>query len=193
MFPRKKINIYLSPNVTQELQDWEEDEILIIREIVDLAQSKPLNKAKKKRDGIRSAKLPLDQHVARRANRKSLPSNQIIGMLADFQSCKNWRQAIVADVASRNLESAEEIEEERYRAERVKFDPFFIHLTRDNLMISIKTSKMEVEKVTWIAGVTETSGKATTIRTGILWRKEKEVRRRRILLNRMISLKNFCK
>ena len=63
MFPRKKL-IYLSPNATQELQDWEEDEILIIGGIVDLAQSKPLTKAKAKREGIRSAKLPLDQHVS---------------------------------------------------------------------------------------------------------------------------------
>ena len=56
------------------------------------------------------------------ANKKALPLNQIIGMLADFQSCKNWRQAIVANVASRKLKSAEEIEEEeRLRAEKMKF------------------------------------------------------------------------
>ena len=121
LFDKRKL-IYLSPDAADFLEDWEEDEILIIGAIVDLGHSVPWTKAKAKREGIRLKKLPLDKYVVWGVATKAMPLPPVLGMLNDYQSCKDWKRAIVSNVPSRKLKSKEEIDEEdRSRAKKMRF------------------------------------------------------------------------
>lgn len=199
MLPQKEL-IYLSPNATQELQDWEEDEILIliIGRIVDLAQSKLLTGAVAKRDGFRSAKPPLDQYVTWGANKKLLPLHQIIRMLSDFQSVK-LAPRYCCQCSLEEHKSPEEIEEEeRLGAEKMKFkkkkffivDSFFDSSDQGSLHDTFQ----DMEDVYMKSDLGRQCDRN-------FWNRNNEKNRnsmekggrcegRRILLNRMISLKS---
>ena len=60
--PKNKL-VYLSPNSPNILHHYSSDNIYIIGGIVDTAEKLPLTYAKAKREGIRTARLPLDLYL----------------------------------------------------------------------------------------------------------------------------------
>lgn len=61
-YPKERL-VYLSPNSPNLLQKFEVDDVYVIGAIVDKAVEDPLTLAKAKKEKIRTARFPLDQHV----------------------------------------------------------------------------------------------------------------------------------
>lgn len=62
LFPREKI-VYLSPHSKKDLIEYDHDAIYIIGGIVDKSDQSPISLAKSKKQGLRTARLPLDQYL----------------------------------------------------------------------------------------------------------------------------------
>lgn len=62
LFPKDRL-VYLSPNSRTVLSEYNEDDVYIVGGIVDKAAEEPLTFAKSKREGIRTAKFPLDHYL----------------------------------------------------------------------------------------------------------------------------------
>lgn len=61
-YPKERL-VYLSPNSPNLLEKFDYDDVYIIGGIVDKAVEDPLTFAKAKKEKIRTARFPLDQHV----------------------------------------------------------------------------------------------------------------------------------
>lgn len=61
-YPKERL-VYLSPNSPNLLEKFDVDDVYIIGAIVDKAVEDPLTFAKAKKEKIRTARFPLDQHV----------------------------------------------------------------------------------------------------------------------------------
>ena len=62
LFPRSQL-VYLTYNSETTLDKFNHDDIYIIGGLVDKTNPKPLTMAKAKREGLRTAKLPLDNYL----------------------------------------------------------------------------------------------------------------------------------
>lgn len=62
LYPHDRL-VYLSPNSRNVLKEYNPDDVYIIGGIVDLGGAEPLTFSKAKKEGIRSAKLPLDMYL----------------------------------------------------------------------------------------------------------------------------------
>lgn len=62
LFPKDRL-VYLTPNSPNFLQEYDENDVYIVGGIVDKGGEEPLTLAKSKREGIRTAKFPLDQYL----------------------------------------------------------------------------------------------------------------------------------
>ncbi|CAD7015478.1 unnamed protein product [Ceratitis capitata] len=63
--------------------------------MVDTVNNEPLSLAKAKRLGIRMARLPLDRYLQwGSGSGKSLTLNQMVNILLDLKTTKDWAQAL---------------------------------------------------------------------------------------------------
>ena len=111
IFPKERL-LYLTPDAPKPLLDFTDDDILIIGALVDKTIMKPLTMAKARTEGLRMARLPIDEHVVWGKSTKSLTLNQVIEILGVYRETRDWRKALLAGVPSRKLKSKEEIERE---------------------------------------------------------------------------------
>ncbi|XP_067128187.1 tRNA methyltransferase 10 homolog C [Centruroides vittatus] len=110
IFPKERI-VYLTPNSPNVLQKFDHDSVYVIGGFVDKVNAKPLSLAKAKREGLKTAKLPLDQHLYWGEGCKSLTINQVIDILLEAKASNNWNKAFEF-VPSRKLRkiNSEEIQ-----------------------------------------------------------------------------------
>ena len=62
LYPKEKL-VYLTPNSPEELDFIDSDMVYIVGALVDKAKEEPLAYAKAKREGIRSARFPLEKYT----------------------------------------------------------------------------------------------------------------------------------
>lgn len=113
--------VYLSPNAKRRLNEVENsDDIYIIGAYNDKGTSLPLSLKKAEEMGIRSACLPLDNHLAWKGPSKNLCVNHVAGILLELIHNKNdWTDAFAKHIPARKVKTIEEIQkEELYRAEK---------------------------------------------------------------------------
>ncbi|KAI1287417.1 Mitochondrial ribonuclease P protein 1 -like protein [Halotydeus destructor] len=122
IFPKDRL-IYLTPNASTKLQDIDDDDIIIMGALVDRVVQKPVSFAKAKKQGIRMAKIPIDDYVLWGSASKVLTLNQVLSILLDFRTNgKDWKASLLKNIPSRKLKSPEEVaEEERIRLEKLTF------------------------------------------------------------------------
>jgi mitochondrial ribonuclease P protein 1 len=117
MVPKEKL-IYLTPHCKEVMETYDHDAVYIIGGIVDRSNQEPLSLAKAKREGLRMAKLPLDQYFNWHSSHKSLTIDQMVKIMLDLKHSGDWKYAL-QHVPRRKVRSDEEFLQER----RAK-DPF---------------------------------------------------------------------
>jgi tRNA (guanine9-N1)-methyltransferase len=93
-FPRERV-VYLTADAEEPLLDVQPDDVLIIGGLVDyencearVGEALRLARA----HGLRTARLPLDAHVAVR--KTSLTCHAVVQILAGFTTCRDWGRAV---------------------------------------------------------------------------------------------------
>lgn len=107
IFPKEKL-VYLTPDAPKPLREFDND-ILIIGGLVDKTFIKPLTKAKAKMEGLRMARLPIEENVMWGQGSKNLTLNQVVQILCNFRKERDWRRALETGVPKRKLKSSEQI------------------------------------------------------------------------------------
>ena len=111
LFPKEKL-VYLSPHSEVTLKEFNCDDIHIIGGIIDKSYHQPLSFIKAKKDGIRCAKLPIDDHIIWGSGSKSLCLNHILQILHDVNVTGDWNKALKDNIPTRKQKSVEQIEYE---------------------------------------------------------------------------------
>ncbi|XP_067634318.1 mitochondrial ribonuclease P protein 1 homolog [Eurosta solidaginis] len=94
LFDKKNL-VYLTPHCRTDLDFYEPDDVYIIGAMVDKVNNEPLSLAKAKRLGLRMARLPLDRYLQwGGGSGKSLTLNQMVNILLDLKTTKDWTQAL---------------------------------------------------------------------------------------------------
>uniref|UniRef100_W8CBV6 RNA (guanine-9-)-methyltransferase domain-containing protein 1 n=1 Tax=Ceratitis capitata TaxID=7213 RepID=W8CBV6_CERCA len=94
LFPKENL-VYLTPHCRTDLEAYNPDSVYIIGAMVDTVNNEPLSLAKAKRLGIRMARLPLDRYLQwGSGSGKSLTLNQMVNILLDLKTTKDWAQAL---------------------------------------------------------------------------------------------------
>lgn len=103
LYPHEKL-VYLSPDAPETLREFDSDSVYIIGAMVDKTPlRKNLTYGIAKRLGIRSQRLPLEEHLRWRMGKKTLSLNHVLGALLDVHMTNDWRSALLASVPARNL------------------------------------------------------------------------------------------
>ena len=110
VMPKKRL-VYLSPHA-HESYKFNEDDILIIGAFIDKKCGQPISFAKAKKEGLKMAKLPLDEHVPWGASSKRLTLNQMLDILVAVKETGDWRSALLNYVPKRKIKTQEQIEAE---------------------------------------------------------------------------------
>lgn len=116
LYPKEKL-VYLSPDAKQTLR-YDPDTIYIIGALVDKGIQKPLSLAKAKREGIRIAKLPLEDYLRwGQSASKTLPLNILIKIMLEMKATGDWNRAL-SFIPKRKLKTPKELEAEAQLAEK---------------------------------------------------------------------------
>lgn len=88
--------VYLTPDATHEMREYDHSAVYIIGAIVDKVSGKPMSLAKAKREGLKMLKLPIDSYLNFGAGGggKSLTLNQMIDILLDMRMTNDWNHAL---------------------------------------------------------------------------------------------------
>lgn len=121
-FPKERL-VYLTPHANNTLNKFSEDDIYIMAALVDKSLKAPVSLAKAKREGVRMARLPIDEHVIWGAYSKVLTLNQIVAIMLEVKSNGgDWKDAFLKWIPSRKLKSREDIaREEEARLQKLSF------------------------------------------------------------------------
>jgi len=85
--------VYLTADSDTVLSDLREDEVYIVGGIVDHNRLKGITLNKAQEQGIRTARLPIQEHVHIQT-RKVITVNQVVELLLEYISTKNWENAL---------------------------------------------------------------------------------------------------
>lgn len=122
LFPRNKL-VYLTPHCTNDLLEYNHDDIYIVGAMVDKMNNEPLSLAKAKSQGLRMARLPLDHYLQwGSGSGKSLTINQMLNILLEAKRSGDWNKALTF-VPRRKLVDFRQQEEQRptrYKLEKFK-------------------------------------------------------------------------
>lgn len=92
LFPKERL-VMLSPD-SDDVLEYNFDDIYIIGGIVDYGRNDPLTLAKAKKLGIRSARLPLDNLRMREGDSRELPMSSAISVIRERQVTNDWNEII---------------------------------------------------------------------------------------------------
>ncbi|XP_064485250.1 mitochondrial ribonuclease P protein 1 homolog [Ornithodoros turicata] len=110
IYPKERI-VYLTPDAKKTLT-YNPDDIYVVGAIVDKTIQKPVSLAKAKREGLRMAKLPLDDYLPWGTSAsKSLPLNIIMKILLELKVSRDWNKALKC-IPTRKLKTNRELEEQ---------------------------------------------------------------------------------
>nr|CAG4650467.1 EOG090X0D3U [Sida crystallina] len=111
LFPKEKL-VYLTPHTNQEMEKFDPDKVYIIGGIVDLKSAVPLTLAKAKREGIATAKLPLERYMAWGLGSKCLTLDTMMKIMLEMKTSGSWENAL-KHIPIRKLKTEEELLQER--------------------------------------------------------------------------------
>ncbi|KAJ9589340.1 hypothetical protein L9F63_017469 [Diploptera punctata] len=95
IFPKENL-IYLTPHCREVIKEFDHDAVYIIGAMVDKVNNESLSLAKAKREGLRMAKLPLDEYLLwGSGGSKCLTLNQMIRILLDIRQSNDWNKALL--------------------------------------------------------------------------------------------------
>lgn len=92
LFDKERL-VYLSPDARNTINEFKPDDVYIVAAFNDQANPQPLTYAKAKQDGIRCAKLPLDEYMDWGFGRKVLTIDAMMNILLTFYKTKSWNEA----------------------------------------------------------------------------------------------------
>ena len=95
IFPKENL-VYLTPHCREVLREFDHEAVYIIGAIVDKANGEPLSLAKAKREGLKMAKLPIDEHLLwGTGSSKSLTLNQMMRIMLEIRDTNDWNKALL--------------------------------------------------------------------------------------------------
>lgn len=116
--------IYLSPNATESLKEYDHDAIYIIGGFLDKScLNKPISHIKATNDGIRQYRLPLDEYVIwGSGSSKHLCILHMVAILNSLKDGADWSRALHSNIPKRKIKSNEIVlrEEEQKRIAYLK-------------------------------------------------------------------------
>lgn len=92
LFPKERL-VMLTPD-SDEVLDYNFNDIYITGGIVDFGRNEPLTLAKAKQLGIRSARLPLDNLRLHSGDSRELPMSSVISVIRERQINTNWNEIL---------------------------------------------------------------------------------------------------
>lgn len=101
LFDKEKL-VYLTPHCRNSLTEYNHDDIYIIGAMVDKSHNEPISLAKAKKEGLRMAKFPLDDHFRLKGG-KSLTINQVLDILATMRDTNDWEKSLLKHVPRRKI------------------------------------------------------------------------------------------
>ncbi|XP_054166058.1 mitochondrial ribonuclease P protein 1 homolog [Oppia nitens] len=120
LFPKQQL-VYLSPHSRNVLNTFNINDIYIIGGLIDKTSRGPLTSIKAHKDTIRTARLPLDEHIIWKMGSKSLCLNHIVAILHDIKMTGDWRTTLKNNVPQRKQKDVNEIEfEDTLRIQKYK-------------------------------------------------------------------------
>ncbi|XP_053676204.1 mitochondrial ribonuclease P protein 1 homolog [Anopheles nili] len=122
LFPKERL-VYLTPHCKNDLQAFDPDDIYIIGAMVDKSSQEPVSLGKAKKQGIRMARLPLDQYFQFKSG-KSLTIDQMVAIMLELKESNDFGKALqyVPRRKIVTLEEAAEKERELRAAAKFKFN-----------------------------------------------------------------------
>lgn len=92
VFPIEKL-VYLSPDASEVMHEFNEDDRYVIGSIVDKGNQLPLTLAKAKKLQIRCVRLPLDKYI-RFHSHKTLTLDQMMKIMLELKHTQDWSRAL---------------------------------------------------------------------------------------------------
>ncbi|OTF73269.1 hypothetical protein BLA29_001417 [Euroglyphus maynei] len=121
VFDRKRL-VYLTPNASETLTDYNHDDIYIIGAFLDKFNlNKPVSHTKATSDGIRQYRLPLDQYVPwASGSSKHLCIMHVVAILNQMKLTNDWRQSLREQIPKRKMKNFEQLDRE-YRQQQLAY------------------------------------------------------------------------
>ncbi|XP_037539041.1 tRNA methyltransferase 10 homolog B [Nematolebias whitei] len=100
LFPPEAV-VYLTPDAEEALQTVDADKVYVLGGLVDESIQKKLSLSRARELSVRTARLPIDEHMVKRNNVKNFHSkilavNQVFDILLTFSETGSWTQALQA-------------------------------------------------------------------------------------------------
>ena len=132
VFPRSNL-IYLTPDASDDLEDFKADDIFVIGGLVDKVLRKNCSLVHAKKLGIRCAKFPLSDN-ARVLASKPINFLEVLTILHRFTYHKDMHRAICEGLSNRRIlkpEEATEIVKRQFaKAQKLIGEPNFVNRER---------------------------------------------------------------
>lgn len=129
--------VYLTPNATEKMQEYNHDDIYIVGGFLDKScLNKPASHMKATREGIRQYRLPLDEHVVwGSGSSKHLCIMHMVGILNSLKEGNDWSTTLQTNIPKRKLKDNEVVlrEEEKRRVAYLRRK---LSIEKDNFNLS---------------------------------------------------------
>ena len=111
LFPKENL-IYLSPDSQESLINYNCDDIYIVGGLIDrgnVLKNRRLTYNKAQDEGIRMARLPLNEYIMWKSGHKQLYVNHVFQILNDFSLTRDMKYALKKNIPKRNQMDQENI------------------------------------------------------------------------------------
>ncbi|XP_044513460.1 tRNA methyltransferase 10 homolog B [Gracilinanus agilis] len=103
LFPPESL-VYLTPDSERALEDIDLDKVYVLGGLVDESIQKKLTFEKARETSVQTARLPIREHMVKRANGKNYHSeilaiNQVFDILSTYVETRNWPEALKTGVS----------------------------------------------------------------------------------------------
>ena len=144
LFPKENL-IYLSPDAQVPLMNYNCDDIYIVGGIVDRSNKtqKRLTYIKAKDEGIRTARLPINEYIMWKSGHKELCVNHVFQILNHWAMTWDMEYSLKKNIPERNQRNEEEIAELEAR----RFDKYKKQIQLNNKNTKLKKHKLKIDEI----------------------------------------------
>lgn len=146
LFPKNHL-IYLSPHAEEPLLKYNCDDIYIVGGIVDKSCKLGLTSSKAKNEGIRVARLPIDEFIMWKSGGKRLCVNHVFQILNDWALTGDIKYSLKKNIPQRKQKDEQEVAEilakrmERYKKQEQMLNKYK-RIFKNN---DLKTKKINID------------------------------------------------